>query len=85
MFGRCKICIEKDKQLADKDKMISILESRLKFLEDSLAPNKLSVQIPDIHVEADRVLTQNYEDLETVLAEQETVDHEANVILSGNY
>lgn len=85
MFTRCKICIEKNKQLADKDKMISILEARLKFLEDSLAPNKLSVQIPDIHVEADRVMTQNYEDLETVLNEQENIDHEANVILSGNY
>lgn len=80
MFGPCKICLEKDKRIED----LKADNARLWALSN---PNRLTVTVPSIHQEADRIMSGGHDSQSVPEADPETqaIIDEANRILSGNY
>lgn len=84
MFGKCRVCAEKDKRLAS-------LEEQVAFLRSLVHPHVDNSAIPEVNHEANQVLDQidqpiqiqSYASAVITLSEEELAERDA--ILSGNY
>ena len=79
MFGPCKVCLEKDARIADLKTYIKSLEKLVLF------PNSSKTEIPEVHVEADRVMSAS--DLISDEQRRQILEseNEANSLLTGTY
>lgn len=81
MFGRCKICTEKDLRIAT-------LEAQVHLLTTLVAPPASASRIPILQVESDAILSGRDEAIDPTPDQQrelERIESEANRIFSGTY
>lgn len=81
MFGRCKVCQEKDLRIVE-------LQAQVDLLRALVAPPASASRIPILQAESDAILSGRDEAI-TPTAEQqrelERIESEANRIFSGTY
>lgn len=81
MWGKCKVCAEKDNRISD-------LKKEIEFLKRLSSP---SPTIPLLDIEASKILegasepVSNIEEEVRDLSSEESIEQEASNILMGNY
>jgi hypothetical protein len=77
VFGRCKVCAEKDHRIFD-------LQEQIQNLRSLVYPAGNQGVIPTVQIEANHILDGAQQDIE-MTAEEARIDEEANALLTGNY
>lgn len=88
MFGKCRVCAEKDKQIGDKDSRIADLKAQIEDLRSLVLPKNTPGVIPLVSLEADAIMSGKDEAIEipdAQRAELDEIQSEATRILSGTY
>ena len=82
LFNRkCSVCQEKDARIKD-------LLAEVAYLRELASPSRLTVQIPALQAEADRIISGGNYDSEVPLDEINEfnlIDKEAHSLLTGTY
>ncbi len=79
MFGKCKVCAEKDRRIHD-------LKAQGEMLYRMANPSAITGNLPVVSVEANTVMDGSHDASASEAAkEQEEIAAEANRLLSGNY
>jgi hypothetical protein len=81
MWGRCRVCAEKDKRISDLHDLCARLFA-------VVSPPQASHRVPVVQIEADALLSGRDEQVDVSpdqRAEWDAIRAEANSILSGTY
>lgn len=85
LFGPCKCCVIKEAHLAEQLARISDLKEEIAFLRKQVAPVSPSGFLPQVHVEADRIISGSEVVSPEHREEQLRIENEANALLTGSY
>lgn len=73
---KCKVCLEKDKRITE-------LQEQVTYLREMTNPGRLTVTLPRVHEEANRVLSNV--DMPVPTEMDLSIEEEATRILTGNF